>query len=57
MLCGIGFTMSLFIAALAFGEGSVQDSAAKVGILAGSILAALGGWLVLSGSKPEPPAA
>jgi NhaA family Na+:H+ antiporter len=53
ILCGIGFTMSLFIAALAFGEGSVQDSAAKVGILSGSILAALGGWLVLSGSKPD----
>jgi NhaA family Na+:H+ antiporter len=53
VLCGIGFTMSLFIAALAFGEGSVQDSAAKVGILAGSILAALGGWLVLSGTKAE----
>jgi NhaA family Na+:H+ antiporter len=51
VLCGIGFTMSLFIAALAFGEGSAQDSAAKVGILAGSILAALGGWLVLSGGK------
>jgi NhaA family Na+:H+ antiporter len=57
VLCGIGFTMSLFIAALAFGEGSVQDSAAKVGILAGSILAALGGWLVLAGGKqgPHPP--
>jgi NhaA family Na+:H+ antiporter len=57
VLCGIGFTMSLFIAALAFGEGSVQDSAAKVGILAGSILAALAGWLILSGSKAETPAA
>jgi NhaA family Na+:H+ antiporter len=57
VLCGIGFTMSLFIAALAFGEGSVQDSAAKVGILAGSVLAALAGWLVLAGSKAEPPAA
>ncbi len=47
-LCGIGFTMSLFIAALAFGEGSAQDSAAKIGILAGSILSALAGWLILS---------
>lgn len=53
ILCGIGFTMSLFIAALAFGEGSVQDSAAKVGILTGSLLAALGGWLVLSNTKPS----
>ncbi|OYU15594.1 MAG: Na+/H+ antiporter NhaA [Alphaproteobacteria bacterium PA4] len=48
VLCGIGFTMSLFIAALAFGEGSPQDMAAKLGILAGSILSALAGWLILS---------
>ncbi|MEY2884123.1 MAG: hypothetical protein RL490_1847 [Pseudomonadota bacterium] len=48
VLCGIGFTMSLFIAALAFGEGTAQDMAAKLGILAGSILSALAGWLILS---------
>ena len=47
LLCGIGFTMSLFIAALAFGEGTPQDAAAKLGILGGSILSALAGWLVL----------
>ncbi len=51
MLCGIGFTMSLFIAALAFGDGTAQDLAAKIGILTGSILSALLGWLILSGSK------
>ena len=53
VLCGIGFTMSLFIAALAFGEGSALDSAAKIGILAGSILSALAGWLILSGTRPQ----
>ncbi len=53
ILCGIGFTMSLFIAALAFGEGTAQDSAAKIGILGGSILSAFAGWLVLSRSKPQ----
>ena len=47
LLCGIGFTMSLFIAALAFGAGSDQEAAAKLGIIAGSLVAALGGVLVL----------
>lgn len=47
LLCGIGFTMSLFIAALAFGEGSPQEAAAKLGIIAGSVIAALGGVTVL----------
>ncbi len=56
ILCGIGFTMSLFIAGLAFGEGSAADTAAKIGILAGSILSALAGWLVLAGGKPAQPA-
>jgi NhaA family Na+:H+ antiporter len=51
LLCGIGFTMSLFIAGLAFGEGSAQDSAAKLGIIAGSVIAALAGVAVLAGSR------
>ncbi|WP_309671903.1 Na+/H+ antiporter NhaA [Gemmatimonas sp.] len=45
-LGGIGFTMSLFIAALAFGEGALLD-AAKVGVLAGSLIAGSGGALLL----------
>ena len=52
LLCGIGFTMSLFIAGLAFGDGT-RNEAAKLGILGGSLLAALGGWAVLAGSKQE----
>lgn len=47
VLCGIGFTMSLFIAALAFGEGSVQNEVAKLGVLGGSITAALAGYLIM----------
>ena len=47
LLCGIGFTMSLFIAALAFGGGSDQEAAAKLGIIAGSLIAALAGLFVL----------
>jgi NhaA family Na+:H+ antiporter len=47
LLCGMGFTMSLFISALAFGEGSPQEAAAKLGIIAGSVAAALAGVTVL----------
>ena len=45
-LCGIGFTMSLFIAILAFGEGSLLDMS-KIGTLAGSVAAAICGSCVL----------
>jgi NhaA family Na+:H+ antiporter len=45
-LAGVGFTMSLFVAGLAFGAGSEQQ-AAKVGILAASLVAGAVGWLVL----------
>ena len=54
ILCGIGFTMSLFIGTLAFGEGSAANDAAKLGVLAGSFVAALAGWVVLAGSTAEP---
>jgi NhaA family Na+:H+ antiporter len=47
LLCGIGFTMSLFIGGLAFGDGSHLNDAAKVGILLGSILSAVAGFLIL----------
>jgi NhaA family Na+:H+ antiporter len=45
-LAGIGFTMSLFIAMLAFGETGPVN-AAKSGILAGSLLAGIAGAIVL----------
>ncbi len=41
MLGGIGFTVSLLIGDLAFGPDSAADEHVKVGILAGSLLAAL----------------
>ena len=53
ILCGIGFTMSLFIGGLAFGDGSAASETAKLGILAGSLLSALAGWAVLAGSHKE----
>jgi NhaA family Na+:H+ antiporter len=45
-LGGIGFTMSLFISDLAFGEGDLL-APAKIGILAASVVAGVGGFLVL----------
>jgi len=47
LLCGIGFTMSLFIGGLAFGDGSHQNDVAKLGVLLGSIGSAIFGFLVL----------
>lgn len=47
LLCGIGFTMSLFIGMLAFPTHPELQDEAKLGILAGSVLAGLAGWLVL----------
>ena len=47
LLCGIGFTMSLFIGALAFPDNPSAVEAAKLGTLAGSLLSGLAGYLVL----------
>ncbi len=47
ILAGIGFTMSLFIANLAFDEGAVLDNA-KIGILVASLIAGITGWFLLS---------
>jgi len=48
-LGGIGFTMSIFIASLAFPDEALLD-AAKLGILAASLVAGLVGWLLLRSS-------
>lgn len=48
LLCGIGFTMSLFIGALAFPEGAVELSkATKIGVLLGSVTSAIIGAVAL----------
>lgn len=47
ILAGMGFTVSLLIAELAFGAGSAGDDHAKVGVLAGSFAAALLATVVL----------
>lgn len=47
LLCGIGFTVSLFIGLLAFDDPGVQDRV-KIGILAGSVVSGVLGAVVLS---------
>jgi len=54
VLCGIGFTMSLFVGAIAFPDQPEAVDSAKIGTLAGSLLAALMGWAVLRASSPVP---
>jgi NhaA family Na+:H+ antiporter len=53
LLCGIGFTMSLFIGGLAFIDPLLIEEA-KLGTLAGSILAAIAGFLLLRFAPPAP---
>lgn len=50
LICGIGFTMSLFIANLAFSD-SESSSLVRLGVLSGSALSGILGYLVLFFSK------
>jgi NhaA family Na+:H+ antiporter len=52
-IAGIGFTMSLFIGVLAFGDGELMNKV-RVGVLLGSTLAAIAGALVLASAAKAP---
>ncbi len=53
LLCGVGFTMSLFIGSLAFEEqGLAYQTQVKVGVLVGSLISAFAGtWLIRKSSN------
>ena len=53
MVAGIGFTVSLFISGLAFDAQTIADES-KIGILVGSLVAAVVGMAILSRTEPRP---
>jgi len=55
VLCGIGFTMSLFIGGLAFeGLDPAYETRVKLGVLAGSLLSGLAGTAILVAAYRRP---
>jgi NhaA family Na+:H+ antiporter len=54
IICGIGFTISLFIGALAFGDiNNTYLDSVKIGVLSGSLLSGLFGYLLLYLTKRQ----
>ncbi|MCK0180063.1 Na+/H+ antiporter NhaA [Flavobacteriaceae bacterium S0862] len=49
-LAGVGFTMSIFIASLAFADNPTYIDSAKIGILIGSLISAVTGFVILRAS-------
>jgi Na+:H+ antiporter, NhaA family len=55
ILCGIGFTMSLFIGSLALSPSSMgQMTDQRIAIIAGSLLSALFGYMLLKSALAHP---
>ena len=57
VLCGIGFTVSMFIADLSYADIDVIDTTlldqAKLGVLLGSLLSAILGYILLNKNLPN----
>ena len=56
LLCGIGFTMSLYIGALAFDASPEAQAQVRLGVVTGSVLSALAGMAVLLWAQGRRPA-
>lgn len=55
LVAGVGFTMSLFIGGLAFGEGNIDYKAmVRLGVLLGSLVSGVAGYLVLRMAHRQP---
>jgi NhaA family Na+:H+ antiporter len=54
LLAGIGFTMSLFIGGLSFGEGPEMNEV-RLGVLTASAVAAVAGFILLRSQRLEAP--
>ena len=53
LLGGIGFTVSLFIANLSFGDNLVLLNQAKLGVILGTIISGIAGYIVLHLALPK----
>lgn len=54
VLCGIGFTMSLFVSGLAFTGNALLIEEAKIGILLGSLVSSVVGYVILRMTTTHP---
>ena len=52
LLCGVGFTMSLFIGLLAFPTSQILQDETKIGVLVGSLISGTVGWIILRFAPP-----
>jgi NhaA family Na+:H+ antiporter len=53
LLTGIGFTMSLFIGALAFPQAGIAQGQVRAGVIAGSLISTLAGMGVLAWAQAQ----
>ena len=53
LIAGVGFTMSLFIGSLAFGNAGHFDAMVRLGVIAGSFFSGIVGYFLLRYYSPQ----